>query len=451
MNAVLLWVLLPAAIGGFSLFLPRRLSLWLSGGVAVLLALAALFVRIGQPLPFVGLPLDDTLFFFGRSIVVQEAARPWLVFWFAGLTLWLLTALAWGSERFLGSTALISLSLWIAALGVQPFVYAAIFIFLSVLLWLPVLLPAWGQATRAVQRFYTLQLLAVPFLLFVGWMLAGVESLPGQGALAQRAGVLLALGFAFLLGVFPFHTWYPALMEFAPVGGAGLLLTFFPTVALHMSALFLDRYAWLHESPQTVAYLLLAGRMTFAAAGLLAALDSNLKRIWGYTLMAATGSMVIALGHFPQQGIGLLATMLLPYALTSWLGTFALAHLSGEMYFRDVQDLARRKPWVAAGILVAFFSFGGLPLLAIFPTRQVLWQAESGSIWMLVGQMGLWAASLRTLNVFLMEKPAAEGEPSPWGTRLLLGFGISLNFLVGLFPRVFLPLMGFLSGIFEHL
>ncbi len=451
MNTVVLWVLLPAAIGGLSLFLPQRFSLWLSGGVAALLALAALFIHIDQPLPFIGLPLDDTLFFFGRKIVVQEAARPWLVFWFAGLALWLFTALQWSGERFLGGTALISVSLWIAALSVQPFVYATILIFLSVLLWLPVLLPTWGQATRTVQRFYTLQLLAMPFLLFVGWMLAGVETLPGQGALAQRAEVLLALGFTFLLGVFPFHSWYPALMEFAPAGGSGLLLTFFPMVALHMSALFLDRYAWLREAPQTVAYLLLAGRMTFVAAGLLAALDTNLKRIWGYILMAATGSMLIALGHFPQQGFRLLGATLLPYALASWLGTFALAHLSGEIHFRYVQGLARRKPWIAAGILVAFFSFGGLPLLAVFPTRQALWQAESGSVWILVGQIGLWAASLRTLTVFLMGKPPAEGDPSPWGTRLLLGFGISLNFLVGLFPRVFLPLMGFLSDIFEHL
>ncbi|GAB4530357.1 MAG: hypothetical protein Fur0018_17620 [Anaerolineales bacterium] len=452
MNAIYLWVVLPLMTGVLLLILPmpRRVSLGVGAGLAISLALAAFLLRIGQPLPMTGRLLGDTFRILGRSLILPDAARPWLAFWFFVLAVWLLTCLRLTVTPAFPGVALIGVSLWIAALSVEPFVYAAILIFLALLVWLPVLLPD-SAALRAVQRFFTLQLLAVPFLLFIGWMLAGTETLPGQGSLALRAGLMLALGLTFSLGVFPFHTWYPALSEAAPVIPTGFLLALLPVVGLHIAALFLQRYAWLRDAPQTVIYLLFAGRMTFVAAGVLAALETRLARLWGYALMAETGALLLALRYFPDGGIGLFAAMLLPHGLLTWLGTFVLAHLPADTRFSRLQGLFRRNPWLAAGFLAALGTAAGLPSLPAFPVRMVLWQWENASLWVLIGQIGLWIAFLRTLSVFLMGEPPEKQDVLPRGTRLLLGIGISLHFLVGLFPRFFFPLMDALTAIFPHL
>ena len=54
--------------------------------------------------------------------------------------------------------------------------------------------------------------LAMPFILFAGWLLAGVESSPGDIELVVQSATLLALGFSFLLAVFPLYSWIPLLM-----------------------------------------------------------------------------------------------------------------------------------------------------------------------------------------------------------------------------------------------
>ena len=77
--------------------------------------------------------------------------------------------------------------------------------------------------------------------------MAGVESNPGDIELLAQAAVLLALGFAFLLAIFPFYTWIPLLMEEASPYAVGFVLWIFPTVALLFMLGFLDRYAWLRD------------------------------------------------------------------------------------------------------------------------------------------------------------------------------------------------------------
>ena len=89
--------------------------------------------------------------------------------------------------------------------------------------------------------------------------------------------------------------------------------------------------------------------------------------------------------------------------------------------------------------------------------KLVLWDqvaAQSGwyALFSLLGSIGLFASGLRTFAVFVT---GPEDQPwkvtEPWHYLILLGIGLALLFMVGLFPQLFLP--SWISGLsaFSHL
>ncbi len=463
MNAVAVWIFLPLAVGGVFLLTAGwrpKLTAPLAAGLAALLALAASVTPIDQPIVLFGRTflLAGGWNFFGRNILLTNAARPWLVWFYGGVFLWTAGAAWVEASPLLASAALLSVPLGIAALAVQPFVYAPVFLFFAALAWVPALVWRKGEAGKTVLRFLTLQLLALLFLLFVGWMLASVEALSGQEALALRASVLTAIGITFLLGVFPFHVWYPSLQGSGRVYAAGMLLTFLPWAGMLLGLRLLDTYAWLREAPFTLVYLRSAGMATLLAGGILALLETHLGRIWGYVLMAESGAALLAVALYPSQGLLLFSAAAWPHLIAGAWGAFALTRLRtlrGKLDFAALEGAARSHPLEAAGILVALFTLAGYPLLAAFPVRMALWRAYGmlSPLWgaaYLAGLAGMMGAGLRALAVLAMGESARWQIPSR-SMRIILFLGITLLFASGMLSRLIFPFLEVLGGLFPHL
>lgn len=454
MNAVVVWVFLPFGIAaGLYLFSTwgRRTEI-VAAGVSGGLALLALLVPIEQPLRGT-LRLESTWTFLGRSITLVDATRPWLVWWYFGLCVWLLGAHWMQAPPALPAASLGSTALWVAALTITPFVYAPILWFLGLLLWLPVLANRRGPQTRAVLRLLNLQFLAVPALLAIGWMLSRVESVPGQEALALRIGVLMTTSMALLLGVFPFHVWYPGLVADSHPYAAGMLLYFLPQTGMWMGLTFLERFSWLRSAPQVQFFLYASGIAMLVAGGVLAALERHLGRAWGYLIMADVGAALLAVSLFPEQGISLFLAALWPRFLALFTGTLAVSFLGrqrGSLRFSALMGSALQWPVVAGSLLCAVFSLGGFPLLAAFPVRLALWEALP-VLPMGVGMAAMLVIALRLLAVLVMGEQPAERQKPPLGLLLLLGLGVLLLLGTGWLPGVFLPLMRSLEGAFPHL
>ena len=203
MSAPVVWILIPGGVAGL-LFLIRRwerLTLTLGTFTALALAGAARLLPVGDVVnigPW-SLKLGDTLMVLGRRFVLQSDDLPMLTLIYLVAALWLATASIARPGNMFVPIALGVISLLTAALAVDPFLYAALFIEIAALLIVPVLVRPGERAGRGVLRFLTFQTLGVPFILFTGWMLAGVEASPGDLESVLRASLLLGFGFAFLL------------------------------------------------------------------------------------------------------------------------------------------------------------------------------------------------------------------------------------------------------------
>lgn len=463
MNAPILWIALPFLAGVLILFLLReRYSALVGGGLSALLALVALMIPIDTALLLgtVSIKISPSIQFFGRSFELNTADGPLLAIIFGVAALWFFGTEASATANRFVSLGLMIVALLTASIAVEPFLYAALLLEMAAMLVVLLLVPAHRKPGRGVVRFLIYQTLAMPFILFSGWMLAGVESSPGDLSTTTQAGTILGLGFAFLLAVFPLYNWIPMLMEEASPYATGFLLWALPTFTVIFALGFLDRYAWLRASPQLGSAIEFAGVFMVASGGIFAALQRHLGRILGYAAIAETGLLILIMGLQPSEIVNLTFLILIPRGLALAVWALALSIIKREAYslrFAEAQGLARSYPVAVAALLLAQLSMAGFPLLAGFPARLAIWQELAGqslntAAWVFAGSLGLLVAVVRTLAVFVMveeEKKWALNES--WVQATMLGLGAIGLFILGMFPQSLLPFMADLPSLFNHI
>jgi NADH-quinone oxidoreductase subunit N len=463
MSAPLLWIFLPFAIGGVSLFITReRLATIVGGVTAITLTAAALFIPIDEALGFgsFSLKIAPSFQILGRNLTLDSSQAPLLAIIFGVAALWFIGAESVGVARRLTPFGLIIISLLVASIAVQPFLFAALLIELSVLAAVPLLSPLGQVPSRGVIRFLIYQTLGMPFILIAGWLSAGVEASPGDLALTIQSTTMLGLGFAFLLAVFPLYNWIPLLMEENSPYIVGFLLWLLPTIASFLAMSFLDRYAWLRTSAQVIGALRATGLLMVVSGGIWTAFQRHLGRMMAFAAVAETGFILLSLSLNPAIGLPIVFLLLIPrgLGLAVWAMSLSIFDSNSELLrFSSVQGLARTYPLAAAGLTLSALSTAGFPLLAGFPPRLALWnglaqQSLSASFWVLIGVLGLATGAIRMLAVLVMadEKTAWTSKES-WAQRGMLGAGIIGLFILGLLPQAANPILDKMLLMFQHL
>ena len=463
MSAPILWIAIPFISGMLILFFLReRISPLIGGTVAMILSLIALIIPIDTALLLgsFSLKISPAIQFFGRSFALTSADGSLLAIIYGLAALWFFGTEASGTANRFVSFGLMIVALLTASIAVEPFLYAALLLEMAAMLVIPLLIPPYQKPGRGVVRFLIYQTLAMPFILFSGWMLAGVEASPGDINTTVQAGTMLGLGFAFLLGIFPLYNWIPMLTEEAPPYVAGFLLWALPTFTVIFGLGFLDRYTWLRTSPQFSGAIQFSGVFMVVSAGIFAALQKNIGRMMGYAAIAETGLLVLAMGLQSSEIINATFLLLIPRGLELAVWALALSIIKHKTYsleFNDVQGLARTYPMAVSAIIFSHLSMTGFPMLAGFPPRLALWQelavqSLTISFWVFIGMLGLLIAATRTLAVFVMagENKAWELNES-WMQRIMLGIGVIGLFILGMFPQVLQPFLVNLPALFNHL
>lgn len=480
MSSAFLWALLPI-LTGIGLLLYRRNDA-LPTYTAVSLCLFLTWVAWQLPIDVVlqlgpfSVEIAPNLVLFGRNFTLGEAERILLVLIYLAQTLWLLGAVFTRASRLFAPISMIAVGLFVAALSVEPFLYAALILAAVVLVFIPLLVEPGSAAGRGVQRFLKFQMFAVPCILFTGWLLTGVEASPGNLNLVLRAGLLLALGFGFLLAIFPFHAWLPLLAKESNPYVFGFLVFFLPAIATIFSLSFFDRYVWLRQNAGVYQLLLYAGSLNVLLGGLWAARERHLGRVFAFAAMVATGGLLQAIGAGGTLGVQAFFALLVPQALALWALAVGLAIFWRELKSLELADLQRSlrlHPLLVLSTMASLLAIVGMPFLGPFSAHLAVWRAlGERSVGLLAaslaGSLGLAAAAVRLLLAWLGPRnekapllPVRKDElgrslqplsdmasPYTWifftgWALLLLGFG--------LLPRLFLGSVPSLAAMFPQL
>ncbi len=331
MSTPLVWIILPAFMAIALLLLQRweRFVALLGTSVCAILAALAWWMPDKEQL-FLGpwvIRMANSLSVLGRRFILTAEERPMLVVLYLGVAFWFGASTVARAGRLFVPLGLGMVALLTAAIAVEPFLYAALLIELAVLLSIPMLVPPSTQSPSDILRYLTFQTLGMPFILFSGWMLAGIEAEPADSTLALRASIVIGLGLALLFGVFPFHTWIPMLTKDCHPYVATFVLILLPGAISFLLLEFLQRFAWLRVA-EILTVLRLVGVLMVVIAGALVAFERHLARMLGYALLIEIGFTLIAAGMVNQTDTEVGLLIFFAAVLPRGLGFGVWAHCS---------------------------------------------------------------------------------------------------------------------------
>lgn len=456
MNAPQIWIVLPGLISILLIVFQRwrRIGAFIGAILTVALATFAWIAPIGEKfkLLFWTIEISDTLYVLGRRFILTSNDRPILIIIYLATAFWIVGSAFFRSERLFTPLSLDVSVLLVAALAIEPFLYAAVILEVVVLVCVPLLITSESKGNRGVVRLLTFQTLAMPFILFTGWLLAGVEVNLDDSSLVPQAAILMAIGFGLLFSIFPFHSWIPLLAEEAHPIPASFVFFILPLVIGLFGINFAERFSWLYTTSWLYVYLRLSGVLMVILGSMWSIFQKNLGRLMGFAVITEIGlsllTLSLGLGEIQNRPLmGMYFTLLLPRGISYGLWAISLAILHNDRKSLDYQNIlgtGYQFPIAVAGLTIAVLSLIGFPLTAGFSGNTNLWQYLIQQFPLaakisLLGSVGLLIGYFRGLSAMLQST-----EETVWrahekaGERVLVILASISLIILGIFPQVYM-------------
>jgi len=428
------------------------------------------------------LPLDRSAFVFGqevafgqpvvivgRHLALDPAGQMWLAFAFGMTTVLYLLAWRVSQGRSFFPFSLIMLGLYSLVVLLQNFPLAIVAFAISTTLAAFIIQAGTGISIRGAQRYLVVTLLAVPFLLTAAWM-ADQSVLSTANAELLRSALLPAgLGFAFLLAMFPFGTWMPAVAADAPPIVAAFIFTAGQAMALFLAVFFLQSSPVSLGDPAVIETILLAGMIMAASGGVMAAVQRDFGRLLGYAALSSLGILLLAFPGGGSRGIELAMLHAITRAISITLMAASLAivrHWSTTDEFDKLGGVARRLPIATLGLVLGGLALAGFPFTAGFPTHWAIGRAtwnwawpistlaqnvtlDAGTpelrqwMWILAliaivaSSLGIIIGMIRGLSAMLGSETREEMAKQPLVASLMVAALLVLSVALALYPQLF--------------
>lgn len=274
---------------------------------------------------------------------------------------------------------------------------------------------------------------------------------PRLPAAAWAALLLILVGLGFKMAMAPFHLWCPDAYEGAPTPITALLSVASKAGGFAVAVRFL-----ITAFPPAVVrwepLLWLLSALTMTVGNVVAVRQTNIKRLLAYSSIAQAGYVLMGLVVMRTSPWGVQAALiyLLAYLFMN-LGAFAVvvvvSNALGSDAIEDYAGLARRSPLSAACLLIFLLSLAGIPPLAGFVGKFVLFAAVIDArfyglaVIAVINSVVAAFYYFRVVRAMYLEPARAEG-PLAVATPLGVALGVTLagTLLIGLWPLPFLSL-----------
>ena len=459
MSTPLLWILLPLLVSGGSLFILqyRYLLKWSGLGFGLVLITSALILPINEIFHFLfwDLKLSDELSIFGRRFILSGADRPIVILLFS---LWLFWILVMDPKlvpvQFI-PLSLAGICLILTAYSVEPIFYGALFFAFLALIYVVLLSPPGNEPTPGVLRYLIFQILGMLFILFAAWLASWIDLNTGDQVMLARSLLILALGFSFLLSIFPFISWISMVgEENHPFLSGFIFNTHFLGVFLFGTRFILEG-GWIGQGVNIQIPLQVAGVIMLSIGGVVAIFSRHLGRLMGAVIITEIGRSLLAISLF-QAGFPIYFGIVILQSISLAVWSISLTYLQhgiNDLGFESASGAARLWPVITSGLLMGYFTLAGVPLLGGFP---IYWALGSGlsfyPLWIntifVFSTLGLIFGGLRMLGV-LTKKTGGESVLTlgdPFYRNLILGLNILLV-LIGFFPQWIFGLARLISDL----
>jgi len=279
----------------------------------------------------------------------------------------------------------------------------------------------------------------------IGEVIQGFSNLdPGLVPLGLLAVGMFVAGFGFKMGLVPFHQWLPDTYEGAPPTITALLAAgtkkagFAATIRIVVLGMVVLNLDW------TLALGILA-IMTMTIGNIAAVMQKNLARMLAYSSIAHAGYILIGLAVAPHTSLGLQGSLyhILNHAVMKGMAFIAVAGIVTTLAVTNLdklKGLGRRMPITSLGLVISLLALAGVPPLAGFWSKLVLFGGalDAGSTlwwapWLAIAGVLNSALSLAYYG-WIIRRMYFEGEtqkrvPEPKSIIAVMIF--SIIFLVG--------------------
>jgi NADH-quinone oxidoreductase subunit N len=288
------------------------------------------------------------------------------------------------------------------------------------------------------------------------------NGIPGD-PLALTALALLLVGFGFKVALVPFQWWTPDVYQGAPTS-----VTAFMSVGAKAAGFAaLMRVLYVAFSPaysaDWVTVIAVLAAVTMTGGNLAALVQKDVKRLLGYSSIAQAGYILVGVAAASQTGQRGVLFYMLAYAFTT-TGAFAVAcaverREQCTTSLTDYAGLGRRAPLLAAAMTVFMLSLTGIPPLAGFWSKLLVFRAvvEADLTWLAVlGVVNSAISAFYYLGVVVQmtmrdaERAPTDAPAAPGGLerRMALGAAVVIaaagTLLLGVCPG---PIINLLVGL----
>lgn len=291
----------------------------------------------------------------------------------------------------------------------------------------------------------------------LGGVATAVASQPDS--VLGMAGLLMVLvGLGFKLAAAPFHCWAPDVYQGAPLTSVSLIAGASKVVGVVLMIRFLQIGFPLAAGSAGiggvtagwVVWIAILAAVSMVFGNVMALAQKSVRRLLAYSAVANTGYLLVGLAGNGAASSGAAMFYVLVYALAT-MGAFAVTAAverdRGDDSVTAFAGLVHRSPMLALALLVFFASLAGIPPLAGFAGKFVMFgsaMAEStsdgqpGLTW-LVGIAVVMSAVSLYYYLSVLKQAFVKGDEEAGGEVLELPFGHALAVLV---PAVALVVLG---------